>query len=131
CRSMYLISAGSVSLFCLLRIKMPIPTGVSMLNTAFFAGGCFPSGVRLIIQPREVSRRIHSRIPLNPGPFRYPVAVIKQTTPSVELGMLSKTFHIAQRQKYTYRFLSTYSYFTLNSLRISSSGTWFLFLFLF
>src|SRR5699024_2876502 len=70
-------------------------------------------------------------IPLNPGPFRYPAAVIKQTTPSVELGMLSKTFHIAQRQKYTYRFLSTYSYFTLNSLRISSSGTWFLFLFLF
>src|SRR5690625_1838973 len=65
-------------------------------------------------------------IPLNPGPFRYPVAVIKQTTPSVELGMLSKTFHIAQRQKQTYRFFSTYSYLPLPSLRKSSSGVWLL-----
>ena len=79
--SMYRISAGTSASVSGRRRNIAMATGVSMLNTAFLLGGCLPSGVTLMIHPCEQVDRKYCRIPRNPGPERYPVAVMKQTTP--------------------------------------------------
>ncbi len=60
------MSAGVSGSVPSVRANRAIATGVRMLNTAFWAGGCRPSGVTLTIQPCEQVRRRYSLIPRKP-----------------------------------------------------------------
>ena len=72
-------------------------TGVWIAKTFSVLRAPRLSPSRSMIQSSSNVRRIHSRIPTNPGPRRYDDAVMKLTTPGP--SVVSNTFQSAQRQK--------------------------------